>query len=157
MRVCGYTKYSLLRERWWLMTSKLISSTWPRKIKFHSKDVLHTCITLMKYDVYRWKNTPPPPQLQIKPNLMELMFTTYTTLCISAHSQQCKISSCRFRLFLRYAVYLCNQGLKKGVVKAARPRTTNTHECPPPGLKAYTEKYRTHFLAATAQVRKWRV
>ena len=25
-----------------------------------------------------------------------------------------------------------NLGLKKGVVKAARPRTTNTRECPPP-------------------------
>ena len=25
-----------------------------------------------------------------------------------------------------------NRGLKKGVVKAARPRTTNTRECPPP-------------------------
>ena len=30
-----------------------------------------------------------------------------------------------------------NRGLKKGVVKAARPRTTNTCECPPPGCNIF--------------------
>ena len=50
-----------------------------------------------------------------------------------------------------------NRGLKKGVVKAARPRTTNTRECPPPppppGVSAVLLSAR-HVYGESMQVRR---